>query len=541
MDEQQVVIVGAGPVGMLLACELLQQGIAVRLIDASREHSAHSRATIVWPRLLELMRHTDLTERLADHGHPIDGVTYFSHGRPLGTAWMNRLYDTPYPFAVAIAQSETEKIVEGRLSELGGKIERGVRLSEIRNAKGARPTAVLEGPDGTVEEVETAWLIGADGAHSSVRKLIGASFEGEEFDVSFAVTDAEITGDAPLNVVSYCYTPQGSLALGPLGSGVARVAVSVPHPKDDTPPPREFFQSIVDDRGPGRNVLGELRFSTTFRVHARIAAQFRFGHCLLVGDAAHIMSPAGAQGMNTGLQDAVNLGWRLGGVLRGQLPEEVIAGYDRERRDAAHAVARTTALQTHWGLLRKGRQIAVRDAALRVASAGGLLQRALAPLVAQTGVRYPAAHGSLLRDSLSGRRVRPGERLPVVPVVRSAVSSSDPAPAPEVRISGRTWTATAADAFTVLLWPGDRAQPGWEDLVERVRLLVASRATVVEPRYSEGPLADALGSKAVLVVVRPDGYLHATVDPAGAAALPAALDAARSGQDPLSGKEKTKK
>jgi hypothetical protein len=129
----------------------------------------------------------------------------------------------------------------------------------------------------------------------------------------------------------------------------------------------------------------------------------------------------------------------------------------------------------------------------------------------------------------------------VVPVVRSAVSSSDPAPAPEVRISGRTWTATAADAFTVLLWPGDRAQPGWEDLVERVRLLVASRATVVEPRYSEGPLADALGSKAVLVVVRPDGYLHATVDPAGAAALPAALDAARSGQDPLSGKEKTKK
>jgi 2-polyprenyl-6-methoxyphenol hydroxylase-like FAD-dependent oxidoreductase len=536
MDEQ-VMVVGAGPVGMLLACELLQQGVVVRLIDASREHSAHSRATIIWPRLLELMRHTDITERLVDHGHPIDGVTYFSHGRTLGTAWMNRLRDTPYPFAVAISQRETERIIEGRLGELGGKIERGVRLSDLRNVHGPRPVAVLEGPNGTTEEVETSWLVGADGAHSSVRRLVGSAFEGAQFDVSFAVTDAEILGDAPQNVVSYCYTRMGSLALGPLGSGVCRVAVSVPHPEDDTPPSRAFFQAIVDERGPGRNVVGELRFSATFRVHARTAARFQLVHCLLIGDAAHIMSPAAAQGMNTGLQDAINLGWRLGGVLRGQLPESVIDGYDGERRDAAHAVAKITALQTEWGLLRKRRQVAVRDVALRAASASGLLQRALTPLVAQTGVRYPAAAGNVLRDALSVKRVTPGERLPVLPVVPPVGETL----AHEVRVAGRTWIATSADGFTVLLWPGHRIRPGWEDVVRCARQLVMSHATVVEPRYGQGPLSDALGGEAVIAVVRPDGYLYATVSPSRVEELSAVLDAARSGRDPWLGERKPKK
>ncbi len=507
MDEQ-VLIVGAGPVGMLLACELLAQGVEVRLVDAAREHSAHSRATIIWPRLLELLRHTDITDRLVDCGHPLDGVSYFSHGRPLGTAWMNRLTDTPYPFALGIRQSQTEEIIEGRLAELGGKIEHGLRLTEIRDAGGPRPVAVLAGPAGE-EEVETQWLIGADGAHSSVRKLAGASFEGAEFDVSFAVTDAEVMGDVPLNVLSYCYSPEGSLAFAPLGGGISRVAVSVPHTMDGTTPSREFYQSIVDERAPGQNLLGELRFSTVFRVHARIAASFRIGHCLLVGDAAHIMSPAGAQGMNTGLQDAVNLGWRLGGVLRGQLSEQVLDGYDRERRNAAHAVARTTTLQTDWGLLRRRFQIAARDVVVGAASASGMLQRALAPLVAQTGVRYPAVTpGRLLRESINPRRrTQPGERLPVLPV------ASDSAPAGEVQVVGQTWLAVPSDRFTVLRWPGDRTPLDWAELGERVRVLAGPEVAVVDARYSEGAAARALGRAPALAVVRPDGYLVATVDP----------------------------
>lgn len=525
MDEQ-VLIVGAGPVGMLLACELLAQGVQVRLVDSARAHSAHSRATIVWPRLLELLRHTDITPRLIDSGHPIDGVTYFSSGRVLGTAWMNRLRDTPYPFAVAIAQSETERIIEERLAELGGKVERGVELTELHQPDGRGAIAVLSGPDGGTHETEVSWLIGADGAHSSVRKLAGASFEGSQFDVSFAVTDAEITGDAPLNVVSYCYAPEGSLALGPLGNGICRVAVSVPHPEDDTPPPREFFQSIVDARAPGRNTLGELRFSTTFRVHARTAAQFRLGRCLLVGDAAHIMSPAGAQGMNTGLQDAVNLGWRLGGLLRGRFPESVLDGYDRDRRAAAHAVARSTALQTKWGLQRQRSKIAVRDVALRTASATGLLQRGIAPLVAQTGVRYPTTGGEA-RPWWRGGRVWPGERLPVLPVGSLDETGADrPVASLTTVTTGDTWPAVAADAFTVLLWPGRATPADWPSTVDQIRSLVAGQAVVVEPAPGTRALTVALGNRPTLAVVRPDGYLYALVEPARAATLPATLAAA---------------
>ncbi|WP_017625867.1 FAD-dependent monooxygenase [Nocardiopsis chromatogenes] len=508
MDEQ-VIIVGAGPVGMLAACELLQQGAAVRLIDASREHSAHSRATIVWPRLLELMRRTGLTDRIVDHGHRIAGVAYFSSGRRQATAWMDRLPDTPYPFAVAIAQSETERLLEARLAELGGKIERGVRLTSVGAPGGPAVRVVLEGPGGGTEEVEASWLIGADGAHSTLRKLLGVPYEGAQFDVSFSVTDAEVAGDAPMDVVSYCYTPEGSLALGPLGRDVTRVAVSVPHAVDDTPPSREFFQRLMDERGPGRNRLGELRFSTTFRVHARTAGTFRLGRCLLIGDAAHIMSPAGAQGMNTGLQDAVNIGWRLGGVLEGRLPEEALAGYDAERRRAAHAVARTTALQTHWGLLRDPRRIAVRDAALRAADATGLLQRSLSPLVAQTGTTYRPGEGTpdpLRTTARPTRRVRPGDRLPALPAPLDG--GGDGGGARTVASDGGAWLQVDARRHTVVLWPGRRPDPRWAGVARRVRALAGPAYAVAEAAPGrETGLAEALGPRPAVALVRPDGHI----------------------------------
>lgn len=537
MDQhEQVLIVGAGPVGLLLACELLQQGVSVRLIDGARDHSAHSRATIVWPRLLELMRRTDLTDRIVATGHLIDGVAYFASGKRLGTAWMNRLQNTPYPFAVAIAQSATEELLQQRLDELGGTIDRGWRLTAIGGDARLRPEAVLEHIDGDVQQVATSWLIGADGAHSTVRNLMGASFEGEEFDVSFAITDAEITGDAPMNVVSYCYTPQGSLALGPLDQHVARVAVSVPHPKDSTPPSREFFQSIVDERGPGRNALGELDFSTTFRVHARIAERFQFERCLLVGDAAHVMSPAGAQGMNTGLQDAVNLGWRLGGVLNGRLPDRAISGYDDDRRPAAHAVSQATALQTRWGLLSQRPKIAARNGALRAASASGLLQRNIAPRIAQTAVRYPVAAGtgaagptrrSMLRRPASAR---PGERLPVLlqpPEERSSPSNArrpDTSPALSIEVGGRDWIQIVGDRYTLLLWPGAQPPAGWSNLTNRMRSMFSAKASIVEVSPQSGPLANALGHETMIAIVRPDGHVTALLAPEHINEVATALD-----------------
>ncbi|MEV4603541.1 FAD-dependent monooxygenase [Amycolatopsis sp. NPDC049253] len=350
--------------------------------------------------------------------------------------------------------------------------------------------------------------MGADGAHSSARKLVGGSFEGEEFDVSFSVTDAEITGGTPQNVVSYCYAPQGSLAFGPRGGGICRVAVSVPHSTDDTPPSREFFQRIVDERGPGHNVLGELRFSTTFRVHARIAAAFRTGRTLLTGDAAHIRSPARRPGPEHGPAGRSEPGLAPRRRRTGELPESVLDGYDLERRDAAHAVARTTALQTHWG-----------SCASRARS-----RRATSPCA---------------RPRRPGWCSGPWRRWwPRPACATPRATSCAPCPTNACgRANGCRWRANRARRRA---WPAGRGRrsprtaspcccgraPAWRALARRVGDQVR-QAFVVEPRYGEGPLADALGPKPVVAVVRPDGHLHAQPAPSQVDELDAALAAVR--------------
>lgn len=503
---EPVVVVGAGPVGLVLACELLQQDVPVRILDASRGHSPHSRATVVWPRLLELLHRIGVSERLAAEGQRIQGVSYFSDHAPLGTAWLNRLESTPYPFAVGIPQNRTEDILERRLHELGGKVERGCTLTEI-DVSGPLPLARFVGTDGTAEDITASYLVGADGAHSTVRKLLKTPFDGNRLEVSFAITDAEISGNIAPDLVSYCYTPQGSLALGPVDAGVQRVAVSVPPGTTGESPERDFFQRIVTERGPGGIELGELRFSTTFNVNIRTAARFRTGRCFLAGDAAHIMSPAGAQGMNTGLQDAVNLGWKLAAVFRGQLAEDALASYDVERRAAAHAVTRSTSLQTRWGFLRHPAQIALRDGIVRGADRLGLLQRQLAPKIGQLDATYNP-------DPVSrGGRIRPGDRVPAL------LGEEHP--------SGR-WASVSRDHWTVLLHAGRRRPATWHRSRAAVLRAVGDLADVVDaPSQSHGPLADALGARPVAAVVRPDGHLYQALDVTAAERIAEAVRQAR--------------
>ncbi|GDY33152.1 hypothetical protein GTS_47850 [Gandjariella thermophila] len=429
-----VLVVGAGPVGLVLGCELLQRGVPVRIVDAERLLTPHSRANVIWSRNLELLRRIEVTDDLLAAGHRIGGVAYYSNRRPLGAVWLRRLRGTPYPFALMIPQSVTEQVLRRRLAALGGTVEQGVRLVGLDAASGP-PRVKLEHPDGHVEEAGFGWLVGADGAHSTVRKQLGIGFDGEPVDVSFAIADAPLTTALPDDRSYYCYSPRGGLAMGPLGGGVFRLAVTVPHSDDGVPPPRELFQRVVDERAPGRNVVGELNWSTTFRVRCRIAHTFRAGRCFLVGDAAHIVSPAGGQGMNIGIQDAVNLGWKLAGVLRGELAEAVLDSYDPERRQVADRVARSTALQTRFGVVRGSFRRGVRDALARGAHLTGVAQRYLAPQLSQLDVRYGPAPGR-------GRGPVPvGGRLPVLLGAPAGTAAAG-------------WPAVARDGFTALVWLG---------------------------------------------------------------------------------------
>lgn len=504
--ERPVLIVGGGPVGLVLACELLGQGVPVRVVDGTPPGSSlHSRAIVVWPRSLELLGRIGAADPLAEAGNRLDAVTYFSQKRPLGSIEMSRLKDTPYPFGLVIPQHRTEDVVRDRLIALGGKVEQGT-VTGLDNS-GRRPVVDVAWTDGRTEQIEADWVIGADGAHSAVRRFAGIEFLGSGEDVLFAIGDGPIDGDLHDNELLYCYTRGGALGFAPFGDGRFRLAVSVPGWTEEHAPPRELFQRVMDERAPRPGLIGPLDWTTIFRARRRVAETLRDGRVFLAGDAGHIFSAAGAQGMNTGIQDAVNLGWKLAGVIRSTLEPGILDTYDSERRLAAERVVLTTAKQTSWGLFRGRREVAVRDTLVRAARRTGVLQRFGAPLMAQHDVTYRPAES--LWQTLPGltRAVRAGDRLPVF----SRYGSAGDGPA----AGGGRWPSVDPARPTVLLWAGERQNDEW--VRQRDALLATLPAGFPAQDVSAWPgFAPLLGKEPRAVLVRPDGHIAALtgLDPA---------------------------
>ncbi|MER0240992.1 FAD-dependent monooxygenase [Streptomyces sp. HSW2009] len=512
-EKRPVLIVGAGPVGLVLACELLSQGVPVRIIDGTPPDSAlHSRAIVVWPRSLELLDRIGAAEPLAEAGNRLSAVSYFSQKRPLGAIEMSRLKDTPYPFGLVIPQDRTEDVVRERMVALGGKVEQG-KVTGLDNA-GERPVVEVTWPGERVEQIEADWVIGADGAHSSVRRFAGISFLGSGEDVLFAIGDGPIDGDLHQHELLYCYTRGGALGFAPFGNGLFRLAVSVPGWTEGHPPPRSLFQQVMDERAPRRGLIGPLNWTTIFRARRRVAETLRDGRVFLAGDAGHIFSAAGAQGMNTGIQDAVNLGWKLAGVIRGTLEPGILDTYDSERRTAAERVVLTTAKQTSWGLFHSRREVAVRDTLVRVARRTGVLQRFGAPLMAQHDVTYRPAE--TLWDTLPSltRLARVGDRLPVFSRHGTADGSAvgEGATGASAAAGGGRWPTVDPERPTLLLWAGERQHDVWVD--QRAALLEALPAGFPVVDISAWPgFRPLLGKQPKAVLVRPDGHIASLSEP----------------------------
>jgi 2-polyprenyl-6-methoxyphenol hydroxylase-like FAD-dependent oxidoreductase len=480
--DRPVLIVGAGPVGLVLACELLQRDVPVRVVDQATGFSAQSRAVLVWPRILELLRRIRVAEQVVDAGHRLDGVGYYSEGRLLGTAALNRLTDTPYPFGLTLPQNDTERILRDRLAELGGKVERGVQLVDVVDER-QRMSVLLRHPDGRDELTETDWLVGADGAHSTVRGRLGIGFEGSTVDVTFAITDAPIDGPVRRDLLQYLYSRNGALGVIPLPGGLFRIATSVPPHEHGWLPEREVFQRAIDTRAGGIGTVGEPAWTAAFAVRTRIATQFRQGRCLLAGDAAHIISPAGGQGMNTGIQDAVAIGWRLASVIEGNAPIEILDDYARQRRAAAIRVAKTTALQTKWGLYGNQLAIAARDATFRVAHRAGLVQRFVAPLMAQTDISYAPGQGPRWR-----RALRAGDRFPLA--------------WPETAVDS---IGLARDTTTLARWPGRRPTVYRRHMAADPGQHVVDLAALPPAVFAR--LAAVLPAGPAVFLIQPDGHI----------------------------------
>lgn len=374
-----VLVVGAGPVGLAAAVALKQRGAVVRIVDAARAGASTSRAAVVHARTLEVLEGIALTPRLLAEGVVVHDFTVRDREKKLAHIDFRGL-PTRYPFTLMISQSRTEQLLADALAEAGGVVEREVAFESFeQTASGC--VAIVKRADGSRERVDARFLIGADGGRSRVRDALGIAFDGEAYAASFVLADVEMTWPLPREEVQLFLAQRGLVVVAPLPGGRHRIVATV----DDAPqhPALDDVQSILDERGPGRTIVRSLVWSSRFRVAHRLAASYRQGRVFLAGDAAHVHSPAGGQGMNTGLQDAVDLASRLAGTLEGSTSVESLDSYERARRPAARRVIALTDRMTRLATVRNPLLRRVRNAAIGTALHSPRVQAALARRIAQ--------------------------------------------------------------------------------------------------------------------------------------------------------------
>jgi 2-polyprenyl-6-methoxyphenol hydroxylase-like FAD-dependent oxidoreductase len=347
--EADVLVVGAGPTGLTLAGLLRAMGVTVRIIDRQLDRVRESRALAVQPRTLEVLRGLGVTQTLVERGNEAAQLRIHAGERVVPVRLFDvGLEDTAYPFLLFVSQAETEAVLNEHLAEHGLQVERGVELVGFEHRKAGVSCSLRHG-DGRAERLHAHYLAGCDGAHSSVRHGAGIPFEGAAYPQTFVLADLDVGGDLEQDVAHAFLGAGGMLFFFPLASPATWRMLGMRPPDDTTGGARERtepslaeLQAIADAFTGGRLRLRDPVWLTYFRLHHRHAARYRAGRVLLAGDAAHVHSPAGAQGMNTGIQDAWNLGWKLALVAKGIAEQTLLDTYETERRPIGRFVLRFT-------------------------------------------------------------------------------------------------------------------------------------------------------------------------------------------------------
>ncbi|HEX3750507.1 MAG TPA: FAD-dependent monooxygenase [Streptosporangiaceae bacterium] len=356
-----VLVVGAGPTGLALATSLRQLGADVTLIDLGTEIRTDSRAAGVQPRTLQDLDRIGAAGPLIANGLEGTGFRVTNKDGVLLDLPYGDL-DTPYPFLLLVPQSETEQVLRDALTRTDGQVWSGYRLLELRPEFDAVATLVADDA-GLVHSVRARYVVGCDGLHSGVRDQAGIAFEGRRRPQEYTLADVRMTEPTGTPRVTFTFSPDGMLLRSSLPGNIIRVVASVragPGALD-----KAGVQDLIDRRcGPAeRATVAEIVRSTPYQVTSRLAAAFGQGRVFLAGDAAHVHSPAGGQGMNTGIQDAVHLAGLLAAVLRGADPG-VLDRYDAERRPNAAALLTFTGQLTSVAELSDPTEMKLRDEVL---------------------------------------------------------------------------------------------------------------------------------------------------------------------------------
>jgi 2-polyprenyl-6-methoxyphenol hydroxylase-like FAD-dependent oxidoreductase len=503
--DTDVLIVGAGPTGLVLALWLTRMGVRVRIVDKTAEPGTTSRALAVQARTLELYSQIGLADAVIERGWKTIAVNLWVAGKKAAHAVFGDMGAgvSPFPYALIFPQDEHERLLIDRLAEAGVPIERRTEVLGFEDAAG-RALARLKRPDGASETCEAAYIAGCDGAHSAVREALKIGFPGGTYDHLFYVADVEASGATMNGELHVALDRTDFLAVFPLkGEGRARLIGTV---REEA----EHQQENLSWNDVSKRVIEWIRIDvervnwfSTYRVHHRVADHFRKGCAFLLGDAAHIHSPVGGQGMNTGIGDAVNLAWKLAAVVHGRADASLLDSYEPERIAFARRLVATTDQAftgvTSSGAIARLMRLQIVPLLLPAFFALKTVRRFLFRMVSQTSVNY---RGSSLSEGRAGT-VHGGDRLPWVKTDLNGVDTDNFAPLTSVEWQVHVYGDAAPEVQAVC---DGRKLPlrvfPWRPEVSRTGL-----------RHN------------AVYLVRPDGYV-ALADPAGSAtAITSYLDA----------------
>jgi 2-polyprenyl-6-methoxyphenol hydroxylase-like FAD-dependent oxidoreductase len=493
-----VVVVGAGPAGLVAAAELARRGVRVRVIDKLAQPTDQSRAIAVHARSLDMFDRMGIVDEMVSTGIKATAMQlYAGHSRlfriPLGGV------DSAFPFTLTTAQTETERVLGDHLQSLGVIVERGVELVALAQDGGAAELTVRH-DDGSTEQVSASWVIGADGAASTVRKMVGTKLAGSFVGERFLLGDVDAEHGLDLDSMHTFFAPDGPVVVLPMLDGRMRFLAEV-HDAPGTPmnmhPTQDELQAILDRRIGGIRVVRS-HWLTSFEIHHARVPAYRWGRVFLAGDAAHIHSPAGGQGMNTGMQDAFNLAWKLAGVVNGQAGDTLLDSYEAERIPVADSVIAFTDRLTRAGTL-SGVPRRIRDVVIRMLSHVPAARRFMANMAEEVNINYrnsPIAVGPAPKHA----KVAAGDHLPHA--VDAAVHKQLSVVC-GVQNTGHVLLTVASGHVAPAAGEGQV-----QVLVTADDIPVAGYDTVIAD--PNGVVAQRFGLKnGGRVVIRPDGYIGA--------------------------------